>query len=446
MEREEDFVAALQFAEEQGCFQEINQISMDLGIKILIRYVIYDSLKTIIGLEIREDTLGYTVSKASLCDENGINYTLLGIKQIKEGYPFPWFLEFEPIMQESKTLTLTIEQLQSYENDNIPLVRINTIIDPWEPYEIDHTIIEKLEKWREELQAPTMDIPPTWECTGQWRYTFSTDLSAKNNICIEHPCYIKLPFLNQVLKISKVYSGVTGTLLICDSYHKSLDEQNDAWKNRFIDILWKSKSPAEFGSKLKNSGLNILRPMFFKLSLYNNEYQYSYPCTGSGPWGIFNTRFYYFSDCVEDLKNIKLRVEEVFNISLDEPWSFILNLKDIDQNKEIPFNLISPFVTIQGKFTVKKIHYDMEYILISHEIEIFTGNIKYLRLRDMKLIDAAGYEYQPLDKSSHWTEPSGTFIKALSFPPVHFRGSVATLEITSIDIEPIVPFELNLII
>lgn len=447
MQREEDFVHAMTFARQIGAIQEINQISVDLGIKILITGLLCDDLRTIIGFEIREDIMGHTISKASLVDEqNGINYSLLGIHHLAGGFPWPWYLEFEPLMPQSQFLTLTAEELQSAEEGKTPLVKINTIYDPWDPLpNVDSSLIEKLEKWREELQAPPSTLPPTWECMGQWRFMFSPDYSMRSRMCREYPCYITVPFLKQILKISKVVSGISGSMLICDSYHVSLDERQDDWKALFMEILRKSRNPLEFGNRLKSSGLNILRPMYAKLVLFNKTTGYSYPCSGSGPWGIFNTRYYYFSDCIEEIPQMRLKIEEVFNISLDEPWSFQLDLQDKEQNREMPFTVSSPFINIQGRFTVTEIYYDMEYILISYQIDIFTGNVRYVRMREMKIIDREGYEYQPLDKSSHWSEEQGTFVKGFCFPPVHYRGSCATLEINSIDIAPIVPFEFDVV-
>jgi hypothetical protein len=446
MEKEEDYVQTLYRAEQLGAWQEINQIAVDLGIKILIRKILYDTLRTIIGFEIRDDILEHTISRASLVDDNGIQYSLLGIHRMAGGYPFPWFLEFEPILPQSRLLTLTIEQLQSVDEQSTPLVKINTIYDPWDPsFECDTSITDKLEKWREELQAPSMPIPPTWECMGQWTYVIAPDLSAMQHHCTSHPCYIEIPFLNQVLKISRVLTGLSGTMLICDSYHQDLDRREDNWKDTFIATLARAKTPHDFAAGLKNSRLRILHPMFFNLTLFSKESQMIYPCSGSGPWGIFNTRFYYFSDTVEPANVLKLKIEEVFNITLEVPWTFALDLKDVEQNKEIPFDLTSPFINIQGRFTVREIYYDMDYILISHEIEIFTGNVNYVRMRDMKIIDCTGCEYGPLDKSSHWSEAHGNYIRGFCFPPVHFRGSNATLEIGSIDIAPLVPFEFDLV-
>jgi len=393
---------------------------------------------------VRDDLLGHTVSKASLVDDNGICYTLLGIRRIQGGDPFPWFMEFEPILAESKLLTLTVEQLQSVEGDAVPLVKINTILDPWDPMDLDEMLLEKLEQWKEELQAPENDLPPTWECMGQWRYTFSPDLAARQRFCREKTSLIQIPLINQKMTVSRVLSGLTGTLFYCDSYHQSLDLQTDGWKEAFLSMMTRARTPMEFAEKLKASGLQILRPMFFKFSLLSKTTGYSYPCSGTGPWGIFNTRFYYFSDSVEESQNLRLKIEEVFNLSLESPWVFELNLKDEAVNQEVPFTLSSPFINIQGKFTVKEMHYSMDYLLISHEMEIFTGNVKYVRMRDLKIVDQEGCEYQPLDRSTHWSEQHGQFIKALSFPPVHFRGSQARLEINSIDVAPIIPFEFDL--
>jgi hypothetical protein len=444
MEKEEDFVQTLYRAEQLGAWQEINQISVDLGIKILIRKILYDSLRTIIGFEIRDDILDHTISKASLVDENGVQYSLLGIQRLTGGYPFPWFLQFEPILPQSRVLTLTIEQLQSVDEQSTPLVKINTIFDPWDPLDADAPT-DKLEKWREELQAPSMPIPPTWECMGQWTYMIAPDLSAVRKHCTSYPCYIEIPFLNQVLKISRVNSGLSGTMLICDSYNSALDRRDDNWKDTFISVLWKARTPHDFAMGLRNANLTILHPMFFNLTLESKETRKIYPCSGSGPWGIFNTRFYYFSDATEPSNLLRLRIEEVFNITLETPWTFALDLKDAEQNAEIPFELTSPFINIKGRFTVREIYYDMDYILISHEIDIFTGNVKYVRMRDMKIIDCTGCEYGPLDKSSHWSEAHGNYIKGFCFPPVHFRGSDAILEIGSIDIAPLVPFEFDLV-
>jgi len=445
MEREEDFAIAMYRAETEGAFQLINQVAVDLGIKIITRSVLYDSIRTIIGFEVIDDILCHTVSKASLTDENGICYSLLGIRRVKGGYPYPWYLEFEPILPDSKVLNLTILELQSVEEDSVPMVKINTIFDPWDPLEIEPSLIEKLDKWREELQAPSSLIPPTWECMGQWSYVFSPDLSARNLRAREHRAYIQIPFVNQVLKVSKVVSGFSGTMLFCDSHHTSLDEQGGDWHIIFLDVLKKSRTPIDFATRLKSSGLNILKPMFFKLILLDKDTGHTYPCSGSGPWGIFNTRFYYFSDAITEASHLRLRIEEVFNISLETPWVFQLDLKDTEQNMELPFTLNSPYINIQGKFSVGEIIYDLDYILISYTIEIFTGNLNYLRMRDMKILDQDGVEYPPLDKSSHWSERHGRMIKGFCFPPIHYKGSDATLEISSIDIAPIIPFEFDLV-
>lgn len=445
MEREEDFTIAMYRAETEGAFQLINQVAVDLGIKIIVRSVLYDSIRTIIGFEVVDDILSHTVSKASLTDENGICYSLLGIRRLKGGYPYPWYLEFEPILPDSKVLNLTILELQSVEEDSVPMVKINTIFDPWEPLEIDPSLIEKLDKWREELQAPSSPIPPTWECMGQWSYVFSADLSARHLRAREHRAYILIPFVNQVLKVSRVLSGFSGTMLFCDSHHTMLDEQGEDWHVLFLDMLKRSRTPIDFAARLKSSGLNILKPMFFKLILLDKETGHTYPCSGSGPWGIFNTRFYYFSDAITEASHLRLRIEEVFNIALETPWVFQLDLKDTEQNMELPFTLNSPYINIQGKFSVGEIIYDLDYVLISYTIEIFTGNLNYLRMRDMKILDQDGVEYPPLDKSSHWSERHGRMIKGFCFPPIHYKGSDATLEISSIDIAPIIPFEFDLV-
>jgi len=444
MEREEDFAVAMNQAEAAGAFQMINQVAVDLGIKIIIRSVLYDSIRTIIGFEVVDDILSHTVSKATLTDENGICYSLLGIRRLNGGYPFPWFLEFEPILQDSKVLTLTILEMQSVEEESVPMVKINTIFDPWDPLEIDPSIFEKLDRWREELQAPSLEIPPTWECMGQWSYVFSTDLTARRLRAREHRAYIQIPFVNQVLKVSRVTSGFSGTMLYSDSHHTSLDEMGD-WQGLFLDVLKRSRNPMDFASRLKSSGLNILKPMFFKLTLLDRDTGHIYPCSGSGPWGIYNTRFYYFSDAINEASHLRLRIEEVFNIVLEEPWIFELDLKDTEQNMELPFTLSSPFINIEGRFSVGEIIYELDYILISYNIEIFTGNLNYLRMRDMKILDKDGLEYAPLDKSSHWSEKHGRMIKGFCFPPIHYKGSFATLEINSIDIAPITPFEFDLV-
>gem|GEM_PF-1793400 len=446
MEQEEDFAIALYYAESEGAFQLINQVAVDLGIKIVVRSVLYDSIRTVIGFEVIDDILSHTVSKASLIDENGICYTLLGIRRLKGGYPYPWYLEFEPILPASKILTLTILELQSVEEDSIPMIKINTIFDPWEPLDIDPSMFEKLDKWREELQAPSSPIPPTWECMGQWNYVFATDFSARDLRTREHRAYIQIPFVNQVLKVSRAVSGFSGTMLFCDSHHTSLDEHGEDWHGIFLDMLKRSRSPIEFAARLKSSGLNILKPMFFKLTLLDKDTGHTYPCSGSGPWGIFNTRFYYFSDAIIEMSHMRLRIEEVFNIALETPWIFELDLKDTAQNMELPFTLSSPFINIQGKFSVDEIFYDLDYILISYSIDIFTGNLNYLRMRDMKILDQDGIEYPPIDKSSHWSEKHGRMIKGFCFPPIHYKGSDATLEIHSIDIAPIIPFEFDLIL
>ncbi|MDQ7824205.1 MAG: hypothetical protein RDV48_15490 [Candidatus Eremiobacteraeota bacterium] len=447
MQREEDFVALLKRAESLGALQQIQQVAVDLGVKILVKNLVCDIIRTVIGFEIRDNTMGYTVSKATLTDEeNGISYCLLSVKSITGGEPFPWFLEFEPVLPQSKLLTLTVLQLQIVEEGKLPLVKINTINDPWEPpLDIDGTLLEKIERWREELQAPSMELPPTWECSGQWRFVFAPDLSLREKLTSSHPCHILIPLLNQVLRISKALSGITGTMLYCDSYHRTLETDDEEWKHRFIEVLRRSKDPMDFALRLKQSGLNILRPMFFKITVQNKLDQYLFPTSGSGPWGIYNTRFYYFCDAFDDIRQLRLRIEEVFNLALEEPWVFELDLKDSEQNKELPFQVSSPFINVSGKLIIDDIRYDTEYILISHHMELFTGNVNYVRMREMKIIDKEGFEYQPLDKSSHWSEKHGMVIKGVSFPPVHYRGSRATLEISSIDIAPLVPFEFSLV-
>ncbi len=445
MEQEQVFTAVLKRAQSMGALIPIEQTAMDLGIQIVVKSIIFDSVKTIVGFEVIEDIpQGYMPARASLVDyENNITYSLIGIKTIESKYPFPMFLEFEPLNDISKIVVLTIEEIQIVNPGQTPLVRINTLNDPWDTDpDTSPEAVEKLLSWREELQREKEAIPPLWQCEGNWQFTIHTDFSHRSYYCKEYPCYIALPLLNQELKITKIRCGLAGCQLFCDSFNKQMTpEQLQEWHYSFVDSVLNSETPEEFAQNMQVEDIAMFRPMFFKITLESKQNGYVYPTTGSGPWGIFNTRFYYFCDSVEDPKDLEIHIDELFNIVLPEPWKFPLEIRDIDYCQEKPFNLDSMFVSANGNLYVDEIHYDPEYIILNHHMDITTGNINYIRLRDVRLIDKDGYSYQPIDKSSHWSEKFGKVLRGLTFPPVQYRGSEATLEVKSIDVAPIIPFK-----
>lgn len=447
MEKESDFVAVLQRAQAMGALQPMEESAVDLGIKITVKGVLFDSIRTLIGFDVTDDVMGgYVPSKASLTDmEQGISYCLLGVKQITSGTPFPWFLEFEPVLPGTTALVLTVEELQVVAEGYSPQIKTNTINDPWDPLtDVDPAVIEKLQQWREELQTPQTEIPPVWECTGQWRYQLYPNLSYREYYSRAYDCFINLPIIGQSIKISKIISGISGSLLFCDSFFQTMnDDEWENWKAVFVQAIEKSKNPMDFANNMKMGNINVFRPMFFKITVASKTNGYIYPTTGSGPWGIFNTRFYYFCDSVEDPKNLVIRIEELFNLSLAEPWEFPIEIRDVEYNQELPFSLSSNFLNVDGTLSVEEIHYGTEYILLNHQIHLFTGNVSFLRFRDMRIFDREGVPYPPIDKSSHWSEKHGKMLRGVSFPPVHFKGSLATLEISTIDVAPIVPFQFD---
>ncbi len=427
----------------------IEQPTVDLGITVTIKSALFDSIRTIIGFDITEETLGgYVPSKASLIDyENNRSYTLLGIKRVESSDPFPWFLEFEPVAAGTRSVTLTIEEMQVVDEGKSPMVKLNTLYDPWDADpNITPEVYEKLEAWRAELQPEKEYVPPVWECSGHWQCTIYPDLAYREYYCKSYQCYVNIPIVDQGLKISRIDCGLSGALLYCDSLYKEMtDDEQLEWRHQFMNNILLAKNPMDFAKRMKTDDFSLFRPMFFKLTLSSKENGYVYPTGGSGPWGIFNTRLYYMCDVVEDPKMLELKIEELFNVTLKEPWRIPLEIRDVDWNQPQTFSLSSPFLSVEGMFTVKEINYDEEYLVLNHDLEIFTGNINYLRLREVKIVDKLGYAYPPLDKSSHWSEKHGKTLRGFTFPPVHYRGGEATLEIKSIDVAPIVPFKFNII-
>ena len=76
-------------------------------------------------------------------------------------------------------------------------------------------------------------------------------------------------------------------------------------------------------------------------------------------------------------------------------------------------------------------------------MSIITGNVQSIRFREVKLLDKYDVPYNPIDKSSHWSEKHGVMLRGFTFPPVHYRGGMATLEVRSVDLAPIVPFKFD---
>ncbi len=447
MQQEQIFTAVLNRAAQMGALQPIEEQAVDLGIKITAKAVLFDSIRTIIGFEITEEAItGYIPSAASLVDyENNISYSLLAVRRIESNQPFPWFLEFEPVSDLTRSVLLTIEEMQVTEEGKMPLLKINTLYDPWEPDpEISEEIFAKLEAWRAELIPEKEGIPPVWECTGQWRFNLYPNLEYRKYYSKSYPCYITMPILDQAMKISRIDSGISGSLLYCDSYPKNMNAQEiEVWKNQFMRNILAAKNPMDFAARMQTDEIGLFRPMYFKITLTNTEHGYVYPTSGSGPWGIFNTRLYYISDTVDDPKKLELKIEEIFNITPKESIKIPLEIRDIDENQEQSFSITSPFLAVEAVFSVKEMHYDAEYLIINHDISIFTGNINYIRIREVKLIDKYGDPYNPIDKSSHWSEKHGIMLRGFTFPPVHYKGGEAVLEIKSIDVAPIVPFKFN---
>lgn len=448
MEQEHVYTAVLNRARQMGALLPLEETAMDLGIRIVLKGVLYDSIKTIVGFEVVEDIpQGYMPARASLVDfENDISYALVGIKRIESGDPFPMFLEFEPVKDVSKILTLTVEEIQVVNSGITPMVKTNTIRDPWdEDPDADPEAVAKLMDWRKELQQETEEIPPIWQCEGSWQFMLHTDFAHRNYYSRDYACYIDLPLLNQGVKISRIRCGLAGCQIFCDTFNRKMTPQElHEWHMRFNEAVYVSESPEEFARNMQEEdGASMFRPMFFKITVRSKENGYVYPTSGSGPWGMYNTRLYYFCDCVEDPKNIEINIEEIFNVMLPEPWRFPLEIRDIDYCQEQPFSLSSPFLSVDGVLSVDEIHYDTEYLVISHRMNISTGNINYVRIRDVRLYDKEGYPYAPVDKSSHWSEKFGVMLRGFTFPPVHYRGSEAVLEVRSIDASPIVPFKFN---
>lgn len=447
MEQEEVYSAVLDRAKAMGALLPLEESAMDLGIQIVLKGVLYDSVKTIVGFEVIEEIpQGYMPARASLVDyENNIRYALIGIKRMEGRNPFPMFLEFEPVRDESKILTLTVEEIQVVDEGQTPLVRINTIRDPWDPNsDEDPEAVAKLIEWRKELQQEKEEIPPIWQCEGAWQFMLHTDFTHRNWYSKDYACYIDMPILNQAVKISKIRCGLAGCQIFCDTFNKQMTQQElQEWHASFNEAVLMSETPEEFAMNMQLDDVSMFRPMFFKITVRSKENGYVYPTSGSGPWGMYNTRLYYFCDCVEDPRNIEINIEEIFNVMLPETWKFPLEIRDIDYCQESPFELSSPFLSVEGNLSVEEIHYETEYLIINHQMNITTGNISYVRMRDVKLIDREGYAYPPIDKSSHWSDRLGKVVRGFTFPPVHYRGSEATLEVRSIDAAPIIPFKFN---
>ncbi len=450
MEQENVFTAVLNRAKAMGALIPVEQSAMDLGIQIVVKSILFDSVKTIVGFEVIEEIpQGYMPARASLFDyENNVNYALIGIKTIESRDPFPAFMEFEPVRDISKILTLVVQEIQVVNPGQTPLVKINTLNDPWDAEEgAEPDAIAKLQEWRAEIQQEKEEIPPVWQCEGSWQFIIHSDFSHRNYYSKDFPCYIDLPLLNQGVKISKIRSGLAGCQIFCDSFNKRMTPEELAqWRYNFNEAVLLSEDPSEFARRMQLDDATLFRPMFFKITLKSKENGYVYPTTGSGPWGMFNTRLYYFSDSVEEPKNLEINIEEIFNITLPEPWRFPLEIRDIDYCQEQPFELSSPFLSISGSLSVDEIYYNPEYIILNHQMHIKTGNISYIRIRDVRLIDKEGYSYSPIDRSSHWSEKFGKMLRGFTFPPVHYRGSEATLEVKSIDVAPIIPFKFNAVL
>ena len=69
MEQEQVFTAVLKRAQSMGALIPIEQTAMDLGIQIVVKSIIFDSVKTIVGFEVIEDIpQGYMPARASLVD------------------------------------------------------------------------------------------------------------------------------------------------------------------------------------------------------------------------------------------------------------------------------------------------------------------------------------------------------------------------------------------
>ena len=449
MQQEHVFSAVMKRAAQLGALQPLEQMSMDLGTKITVKSALFDSIRTIIGYEITEsEQSGYVPSKASLIDyEHNQSYTLLGVRRLESADPFPWFLEFEPVAPGTKSVTLTIEEMQVMEGNTIPMIKINTLYDPWDSDpNITQDIYDKLENWRAELQPEKEYIPPVWQCEGHWQFTIYPNLAYREYYCKSHECYIRLPIVDQAMRISRIDCGLSGSLLYCDSYHSDIpDNELTNWNQLFMNNIRTAKNPLDFAKRMNTDDFSLFRPMFFKLTLESKENEYVYPTTGSGPWGIFNSRLYYMSDAVEDPNMLKIKIDELFNVSLKNPWEIPMQIRDIDLNMPQTFSLTSPFLSVNGLFTLKDLNYDEEYLVMNHDLELQTGNIDYLRFREVKLLDKTGFAYSPIDKSSHWSEKHGKTLRGFTFPPVQYRGGDAIFQIKSIDVAPIVPFQFDVI-
>ena len=127
MEQENVFTAVLNRAKAMGALIPVEQSAMDLGIQIVVKSILFDSVKTIVGFEVIEEIpQGYMPARASLFDyENNVNYALIGIKTIESRDPFPAFMEFEPVRDISKILTLECDANKGIIKNKITTPYIN---------------------------------------------------------------------------------------------------------------------------------------------------------------------------------------------------------------------------------------------------------------------------------------------------------------------------------
>lgn len=423
-------------------------ISMsDCGVTIRIIGFSGDSVRTCIYYTVDDNPLDYQVSEAYIVDENERAYCLVSVERKGEGIYSSW-MEFGPIPPETLQLQLHIIRLRQAPTCKGFKLKGRSFIDPWDrDFSLSNELIDKMDNWLGGISDVDELATSDWDLKGTWSYIIPTGKWENEETDIITPLCFTLDLGKEIITLHEFRNSNSGALLLFEARDESLQKLGDDYKKLLGEKLALVGRINDFQQELDSLGINMgYIPVGLNLKLRNKDTGQMHNPAYMDSRGIIQNRLYYFFDECICFGNIEVVISEIFNIKLDPPADFVINMSDFSSDEVMKINYDLGDITVKGEIVFQELSFLEENLKISYISNTGAG-IDDLSLVDVSLMikrdEGVWEEFPCLGGTIDLAVDRERFKKVITFPAVH-RIKKSTPEslrflVKSINIKPSQP-------